>query len=125
MKQLRMILAVLALGLAVGLAACGDDDDDDGGGGQAGTDTGGQAAEQIQSNPDNAGTTITVGSKNFTEQKILGEIFAQGFEAAGYTVEKELNLGEDGARCARGGRHLRLPRVHGHGAALVLRGAVG
>lgn len=95
MKQLRMILAVLALGLAVGLAACGDDDDDDDGGGQAGTDTGGQAAQQIQSNPDNAGTTITVGSKNFTEQKILGEIFAQGFEAAGYTVEKELNLGDE------------------------------
>ena len=95
MKTLRMILAVLALGLAVGLAACGDDDDDDGGGGQAGTDTGAQQAEQIQSNPDNAGTTITVGSKNFTEQKILGEIFAQGFEAAGYKVEKELNLGDE------------------------------
>ena len=91
MKQLRIILAVLVLG--VGLAACGDDDDN--GGGQA--DTGGQttASQQIQSNPDNSKTTITVGSKNFTEQKILGEIFAQGFEAAGYTVKKELNLGDE------------------------------
>ncbi len=96
MKQLRMILAVLALVLVVGLAACGDDDDDDeGGGGQGGTDTGAQAAEAIESNPENAGTTITVGSKNFTEQKILGEVYAQGFEAAGYTVEKELNLGDE------------------------------
>jgi osmoprotectant transport system substrate-binding protein len=95
MKQLRIILAMLALALAVGLAACGDDDDDDNGGGQAGTDTGAEAAERIQSNPDNAGTTITVGSKNFTEQKILGEIFAQGLEAAGYKVEKELNLGDE------------------------------
>jgi osmoprotectant transport system substrate-binding protein len=95
MKQLRIILAMLALALAVGLAACGDDDDDDDGGGQAGTDTGAQQAEQIQSNPDNAGTTITVGSKNFAEQRILGEIFAQGFEAAGYKVEKELNLGDE------------------------------
>lgn len=94
MKHLRMILAVLALAMAVGLAACGGDDDDGGGG----ADTGGggeTAAEQIRSNPDNAGTTITVGSKNFTEQKILGEIFAQGFEAAGYTVKKELNLGDE------------------------------
>ncbi|MBU8879928.1 glycine/betaine ABC transporter substrate-binding protein [Bacillus sp. FJAT-29790] len=37
--------------------------------------------------------TIKVGSKNFTEQFILGEIYAQAFEAAGYPVERKLNLG--------------------------------
>ena len=42
------------------------------------------AAEPIEENPDNAGTSITVGSKNFTEQFILGEIYAQALEAAGY-----------------------------------------
>jgi osmoprotectant transport system substrate-binding protein len=36
-----------------------------------------------------------VGSKNFDEQFILGEIYAQGLEAAGYDVSKDLNLGTE------------------------------
>jgi glycine betaine/choline ABC-type transport system substrate-binding protein len=36
-----------------------------------------------------------VGSKNFTEQYILGEIYAQGLEAAGYNVDTDLNLGDE------------------------------
>lgn len=36
--------------------------------------------------------TIVVGSKNFTEQYILGEIYSQLLEANGYKVEKKLNL---------------------------------
>jgi osmoprotectant transport system substrate-binding protein len=35
-----------------------------------------------------------VGSKNFTEQKVLGEVYAQALAAAGYKVRKELNLGD-------------------------------
>ena len=38
---------------------------------------------------------LTIGSKNFTEQKVLGEIFAQSLAAAGYTVDKQLNLGDE------------------------------
>jgi osmoprotectant transport system substrate-binding protein len=38
-------------------------------------------------------TTITVGSTNFTEQEILGEIYAQALEANGFTVERKFNLG--------------------------------
>jgi len=37
--------------------------------------------------------TITVASKDFTEQFILGEMYAQLLENAGYTVERKLNLG--------------------------------
>lgn len=37
--------------------------------------------------------TIKIGSKNFTEQFILGEIYTQAVEALGYPVEKKLNLG--------------------------------
>jgi osmoprotectant transport system permease protein len=36
---------------------------------------------------------IRVGSKNFTEQIVLGEILAQQLERAGFTVERRLNLG--------------------------------
>jgi len=61
----------------------------------AATDTTQAASQQIQSNPDNGKVSITVGSKNFTEQKILGEIYAQALQAAGYDVDTELNLGDE------------------------------
>jgi len=93
MRHTRWLFALLLLVASLALAACGDDDDD-GGGGSAETSTAEQAAA-IESNPDNASTTITVGSKNFNENKILGEIYAQAFEAAGYTVKKQLNLGDE------------------------------
>jgi glycine betaine/choline ABC-type transport system substrate-binding protein len=87
-SRLRALFAVLAaLVLALGVAACGDDDDDGGDGGGDG--------ELIEANPDNEGIQITVGSKNFTEQFVLGEIYAQGLEAAGYDVSKDLNLGSE------------------------------
>lgn len=62
--------AVLALALVA--SACGDDD----------------ASGDV---PD--GPTITVGSTNFGEQVILGEIYAQALESAGYPVERSFNLG--------------------------------
>ena len=85
----RVLMALLGVVAALAFAACGDDDEDEGGG----TKT--QAADTIQRNEDNAKTEITVGSKNFTEQKLLGEIFAQGLSAAGYKVDTELNLGDE------------------------------
>ena len=42
-----------------------------------------------------SGPTITVGSKNFTEQYILGELYAQALEAEGFNVEKKLDLGSE------------------------------
>ena len=88
-KLSRLLFALIACALlAVGIAACGDDDDDSG-------DSGDTSAETIQENPDNSGVTLTVGSKNFTEQFLLGEIYAQAFEAAGYDVKTDLNLGSE------------------------------
>jgi osmoprotectant transport system substrate-binding protein len=85
-KILRVLFSLVVAGLlAVGAAACGDDDEDEGGG----------EAAQIESNPDNEGIEITVGSKNFTEQFVLGEIYAQALEAAGYDVKTDLNLGSE------------------------------
>ena len=40
-----------------------------------------------------AGKTIKVGSTNFYEQEILGELFAQVLEANGFTVERKFQLG--------------------------------
>jgi osmoprotectant transport system substrate-binding protein len=95
MTRHRWLMLLMLVVASLALAACGDDDDDDGGGG---ADTAAQeesGGSGIQSDEANSGTTITVGSKNFTEQKVLGEIYAQAFEAAGYTVEKQLNLGDE------------------------------
>lgn len=40
-----------------------------------------------------AGQTIKVGSKNFTEQFVVAEMYAAALEAAGYKVERKINLG--------------------------------
>ncbi|OBZ15026.1 glycine/betaine ABC transporter substrate-binding protein [Bacillus sp. FJAT-27264] len=38
-------------------------------------------------------TVVKVGSKNFTESLVLGEMYALALEDAGYKVERKLNLG--------------------------------
>ena len=60
--------------------------------------------------------TIKIGSKNFTEQKMLGEIYAQGLEAAGYKVEKELNLGDEktALKAVKGGQIDGYPEYTGN-----------
>src|SRR5262245_65935586 len=37
--------------------------------------------------------TLKVGSKNFTEQFIVAELYAAALEAAGFKVERKINLG--------------------------------
>jgi glycine betaine/choline ABC-type transport system substrate-binding protein len=49
----------------------------------------------IHSNRANAKTTITVGSKNFSEEFILAQIYAQALRSAGYSVKTRLNLGSE------------------------------
>src|SRR5919198_949665 len=85
----QVLLAIaLVAACAVLLAACGGDDDKSG-------ESKTPGAQVIERNADNAGTRITVGSKNFTEEFILGEIYAQALQAAGYKVKKQLDLGSE------------------------------
>ncbi len=81
---------IAALVLALGVAACGGGSNDD----NTGT-SGGNSANLIKSNPANKGIQLTVGSKNFTEEYILGNIYAQALQAAGYDVKTNLNLGSE------------------------------
>jgi osmoprotectant transport system substrate-binding protein len=75
-KLIRAVPALLA-GLSLLLAvACGNV------GGSGESDSGG-------------GPTITVGSKNFTEQYILGNMYAQALEANGFNAETKLDLGSE------------------------------
>ncbi len=89
--HLRLVLLLSLIIAAVALAACGDDDGGDTGGGA----TTATSTAAIQHDDANAKTTIIVGSKNFTEQKVLGEVYAQALAAGGYKVRKELNLGDE------------------------------
>ena len=81
---------IAALILALGIAACGGSNDNN----PTGT-SGGTSANLIKSNPANNGVQLTVGSKNFTEEFILGNIYAQALKAAGYNVSTNLNLGSE------------------------------
>jgi osmoprotectant transport system substrate-binding protein len=73
----------------------------------------------IQRDAANAKTTLTIGSKNFTEQRVLGEVYAEGLRAAGYKVRTMLDLGNQNAAL----RALEAGRVDGYpeytGTALV------
>ena len=93
------------LALAVVITACGDDDDasssSTGGAATAPAETGDisadeKAANKIAPMTGASDVSLTVGSKNFTEQYVLGEIYAQALEAAGYKVKTDLKLGDGG-----------------------------
>lgn len=81
---------VTALVLSLGIAACGSSSDTTG----ESTNAEGEGGA-IVSNPENGSVKLTIGSKNFPEQEILGEIYAQALAAAGYKVKSQLSLGSE------------------------------
>lgn len=81
---------LVALLLVLLMAACGGSGDAE----QAGGGGGEKPNEPIAKIPGAERTKVTIGSKNFTEQFVLGEIYSQALEAAGFKVERELNLGD-------------------------------
>jgi osmoprotectant transport system substrate-binding protein len=86
------VAIVLALILSLAFAACGSSNDETT---ASGGEEGGGGSGAIVSNPENEGVSLTIGSKNFPEQEILGEIYAQALGAAGYKAKSDLNLGSE------------------------------
>ncbi len=86
---LAVLAAIATLACTLVLASCGGDNNDNE------SSNGAKSGQTIKKNPDNAKVRITVGSKNFTEEFILGEIDAQALQAAGYKVKKDLNFGSE------------------------------
>lgn len=80
MRNWTKALAPVAVLMLVA-AACGDDDGDTTGDGEATVEEG--ALD---------GVTVTVGSKEFTEQRILGNIAIVALEAAGATVDDQTGI---------------------------------
>jgi osmoprotectant transport system substrate-binding protein len=92
MRRHRWLMLLALLVAAFAVAGCGDDDS--GGGSNTAAESTGSSS-QIQKNDKNSSTKLTIGSKNFTEQKVLGEIYAQALGAAGYGISTQLNLGDE------------------------------
>src|SRR3954447_6925688 len=93
MRRLSTLTAIAAM---VALAACGSSNSSSStssaGGGTSSSESSGST---IQANAANKGKTVTIGSKNFAEEFILGQIYAQALKAAGYSVKTQLNLGSE------------------------------
>jgi osmoprotectant transport system substrate-binding protein len=75
-------LALAALALFV--AGCGGGN---GGGG------GGGASQSASDQPGKGKPAITIGTKDFTEEFVLGELYAQALRAKGYKVNLKRNIG--------------------------------
>jgi len=91
--MLRLAAAPIVLCLFV--AACGGGGDDEPADSAKTEQPAAATSKLISRNPANAATTLTIGSKNFTEEFILGEIYAQALEAGGYKVRKRLDYGPE------------------------------
>ena len=91
--MLRRAAAPFVLVLLL-LAGCGGGDDEPAES-QNADEPAAATSKLIRGNPANAATTLTIGSKNFTEEFILGEIYAQALEAGGYKIRKRLDFGSE------------------------------
>ena len=80
-KSLRNVMAVMATSALFAVAGCATE----GGDSSAGT---GALSEY-----DLTGIEVSVGSKDFDEQLILGEMMVAAFEEAGATVTNKVDLG--------------------------------
>jgi osmoprotectant transport system substrate-binding protein len=74
---------VAALVLALVLAACGSSK----------SSSTGSSSTSSSSSAGAGKPTITIGDKNFGEEYVLGDLYAQALEAKGYTVKLKENIG--------------------------------
>jgi osmoprotectant transport system substrate-binding protein len=112
---MALVMLIAALSLAVFVSACGggssssssesteaeapateeNEAEETGEGEPAEGEEAEGGAEAITSNPENGKVSLTIGSKNFPEQEILGEIYTQALAAAGYKAKSDLSLGSE------------------------------
>ena len=85
--QTPMLMVLLLAVLSVfGLAACGGDDDS-----SSSSNTSQSASSSDQ--PGKGKPAVRLGTKDFTEEFVLGELYKQALEAKGYTVNLKKNIG--------------------------------
>jgi osmoprotectant transport system substrate-binding protein len=80
----RGLAALMAVALALALGACGSSNDK-----SSSTSGGSSGASQ----PGKGKPAVTLGDKNFTEQFVLGELYAQALRAKGFKINVKSNIG--------------------------------
>lgn len=112
-----MLLALLALMAALALGACGEDEEEPAGG------SGGQEESASADMPGEGKPPVTLGTKDFTEEFVLGELYKQALEAKGYTVNLKKNIGatEIIDKALTGGEIDGYPEYLGVSVAVVAR----
>jgi osmoprotectant transport system substrate-binding protein len=85
-RALGRALPVLTA-LALVVAGCGGSDSKSGSSSSAGAST------AASSQPGKGTPPVTIGTKDFTEEFVLGELYAQALRAKGYTVNLKRNIG--------------------------------
>lgn len=91
MKVYRSILAALLAGFAaLALAACGSGSSSSSPSGAA---SGASSSSGSSALPGKGKPALTLGTKNFTEELIVGELYRQELEHYGYTVNYKPNIG--------------------------------
>jgi osmoprotectant transport system substrate-binding protein len=78
---------MLAVALAIAVAACGSSNDN------KSSSSSSSSTSSSSGQPGKGKPAVTIGDKNFTEQYILGELYAQALRAKGYTVKIKANIG--------------------------------
>jgi osmoprotectant transport system substrate-binding protein len=83
------LFAVLLMLIAAFAVGCGDDNDSGGGGSGGGTGSSSSSDDQ----PGAGKPAVTIGTKDFTEEFVLGNLYAQALEAKGFKVTLKENIG--------------------------------
>src|SRR3954453_18018054 len=87
-----LVASLFALtALALFVAGCGGGDDNGGGSSSPGSGSSSSSAPAAQ--PGKGKPAVTIGTKDFTEEFVLGELYAQALRAKGYTVNVKSNIG--------------------------------
>jgi|tagenome__1003787_1003787.scaffolds.fasta_scaffold20805862_2 osmoprotectant transport system substrate-binding protein len=115
MRALPVLPAALLAAVALGVAACGSDDSSSDKTATPAAKSTQAPSGQIVKNPDNAKVALKIGSKSFTEQRVLGQIYAQGLAAAGYKTSTDLNLADEqtALKALKGGQIDAYPEYTG------------
>ena len=83
MQLLSGLMLGRARARAVFAAACGGDDEE----------SSSSSSSEAAAKPGEGKPPITIGTKDFTEEFVLGELYAQALRAQGYTVNLKKNIG--------------------------------
>jgi osmoprotectant transport system substrate-binding protein len=90
-RRRGLVAALLTLAaLALFVAGCGGDDDSGGG---TSSSSSGSSSSAAASQPGKGKPAVTIGTKDFTEEFVLGELYKQALQAKGYTVNLKRNIG--------------------------------